>query len=479
MTTVTGKRMAATTRQPTRRTSLLIFLLFYVELLMACSGTYTCPLQLHRAMIRTRLARVRLELRSYTDLLRIAGRIAYRLDSPIPIPVSGIPYLPVRVSRLLLNPAVHMVFLSILIALMFLWIPYVSAYVVDALNNKESYATIVIGEVARSMIWWLPVCVIFPFVQNAIKILAVDSAMYYRLSLVVLAGFGRNGSKLERQMRREGLDDVDVSIVLNKGRDMFIQLTILSLYDAAQGLWGMALVVFVLLPETPQISALYALGLTIDVVLTYRQGVDLRPAYDRLNAADNKLRRLELELLPELRALDGDPAAIDWLLLERYEPEGYHRGQAKTSADTRSIAYSGARWLVVKITDLIALAGGAWLVCNGQPMGVLMVFLGWSGQGSNALHALMRIQQAGMEFRPTINQLFGYARISVSSPTSVFDTPYARQITAGWTPAQMAGLREFVPQAPPDRPRTLGAEPRRRLQEIGDTTHATTSARLQ
>src|SRR3954447_23157069 len=119
MTTVTGKRMAATTRHPTRRTSLLIFVLFYVELLMACSGTYTCPLQLHRAMIRTRLARVRLELRSYTDLLRIAGRIAYRLDSPIPIPipVSGIPYLPVRVTRLLLNPAVHMVFLSILIAL--------------------------------------------------------------------------------------------------------------------------------------------------------------------------------------------------------------------------------------------------------------------------------------------------------------------------------------------------------------------------
>ena len=77
-----------------------------------------------------------------------------------------------KVSRLLLNPAVHMVFLSVLIAFMFLWIPYVSAYVVDALNSKELYATIVIGEVARSMIWWLPVCVIFPFVQNAIKILA-------------------------------------------------------------------------------------------------------------------------------------------------------------------------------------------------------------------------------------------------------------------------------------------------------------------
>ena len=84
-----------------------------------------------------------------------------------------------------------------------------------------------------------------------------------------------------------------------------------------------------------------------------------------------------------------------------------------------------------------------------------------------------------MEFRPTINQLFGYARISVNSPASVFDTPYARQIIASWTPAQMAGLREFVPQAPPDRPRTLGAEPRRRLQEVGGTTHASTSARLQ
>src|SRR3954470_16936408 len=113
MTTVHGKRMGATQKHPTRHTSLLIFVLFYVELLMACLGTYTCPLQLHRAMIRTRLARVRLELRSYTDLLRIAGRIAYRLDSPIPIPVSGIPYLPMKVSRLLLNPVVHMVFLSI------------------------------------------------------------------------------------------------------------------------------------------------------------------------------------------------------------------------------------------------------------------------------------------------------------------------------------------------------------------------------
>ena len=165
-------------------------------------------------------------------------------------------------------------------------------------------------------------------------------------------------------------------------------------------------------------------------MLTYRQGVDLRPAYDRLNAADNKLRRLELELLPELRALDGDPVALDWLLLERYEPEGYHRGQAKTSADTRSIAYSGARWLVVKITDLIALAGGEGSFVPASRWGSLMVFLGWSGQGSNALHALMRIQQAGMEFRPTINQLFGYARISVNSPSSVFDTPMPWLITA-------------------------------------------------
>jgi hypothetical protein len=205
MTTVVGKRMAATTRHPTRYTSFLIFAFFYVELLMVCLGTYTCPLQLYPAIIRTKLAQVRLELRSYTDLLRIAGRIAYHLDSPIPMPAKGIPYLPVRVGRLLLNPAVHMVFLSILIAFMSLWIPYVSAYVVDALNNKESYATIVIGEAARSMIWWLPVCVIFPFVQNAIKILAIESAMYYRLSLIVLAGFGRNGRELEQQMRRESL----------------------------------------------------------------------------------------------------------------------------------------------------------------------------------------------------------------------------------------------------------------------------------
>ena len=160
-----------------------------------------------------------------------------------------------------------------------------------------------------------------------------------------------------------------------------------------------------------------------------------------------------------------------WMRMWRSLPLSFRRDAART--------YSGARWLVVKITDLIALAGGAWLVCNGQPMGVLMVFLGWSGQGSNALHALMRIQQAGMEFRPTINQLFGYARISVNSPASVFDTPYARRITAGWTPAQMVGLREFVPQAPPDRPRTPGAEPRRRLREVGGPTHATTSARLQ
>jgi len=109
MTTVTGKRMAATTRHPTRQTSLLTFVFLYVELLMACLGAYTCPLQLYRAIIRTKLAQVRLELRSYTDLLRIAGRIAYRLDSPIPIPVKRIPYLPVKVSRLLLNPAIHMV----------------------------------------------------------------------------------------------------------------------------------------------------------------------------------------------------------------------------------------------------------------------------------------------------------------------------------------------------------------------------------
>jgi hypothetical protein len=111
MTTVIGKRMAATTSHPTRYTSFLIFVFFYTELLMACLGTYTCPLQLYPAIIRTKLAQIRLELRSYTDLLRIAGRIAYYLDSPIPIPVKGIPYLPVRVSRLLLNPAVHMVFL--------------------------------------------------------------------------------------------------------------------------------------------------------------------------------------------------------------------------------------------------------------------------------------------------------------------------------------------------------------------------------